>query len=328
MNYQDRASKFEAVAALMEIAKDSFDAGVLDVALADLDHALTLLPNSPQVHWNRGQVLMALGRYQEGLREFEWRSHLFGSPLRQVEKPLWNGEALRGKRLLLVHEHGYGDGLMMFRYVPLLQGRGAKVILAVPKPLTRILRRTNAVVVDNWPDDTEFDYYCPIFSVMTVLGHEIKDIPRAEYLKTAFFNKPKGIGIAWSGNPDHDNDKRRSIPIDQMLDGLGRRRLYYSVQKNNDNTQAADFGVVTNDFRDFAEVAAIMARLEHVVTVDTAAAHLAGAIGHPSVHLLLPYVTDWRWYNADKWYPGVHVHRQLSPGDWSKPLAAVRERIQ
>jgi tetratricopeptide (TPR) repeat protein len=305
------AANIQAAAALLEIAKTAFDAGDHEAALRDIDLALTFVPQSPHGHWNRGQVLLCLGRYQEGLREFEWRSQLFGNPAREVKAPRWEGQPIDGKRLALIAEHGFGDCIMMLRYVPVLQAMGARVMVCVPPPLVLLMQRLGVPVLDNWPADSEMDFYCPLFSVMTVLDHGVADIPPAVYLPCRLHEARTGVGLAWSGNPEHANDKQRSIKRSVMADALELKKFT--------SCQDASF--------DFAHTAQLMARLQHIVTVDTSAAHLAGSLGHPSVHLLLPFAPDWRWYNAAAWYPAINLYRQTVAGDWSGPLDRVRQAI-
>jgi len=318
MNYQGpvRASseieerRMEVAADLLASAKVLFENGNLEEALEDIDLALLLLPKSPHAHWNRGQVLLALGRYPEGFKEFEWRSFLFDNPLDRESQ--WKGEDLNGKRLLMVHEHGFGDSIMMLRYVRVLEGLGARVQVAVPDNLKRVVSWSGMEVHD---DSKPFDYCATTFGLMSVLGHGIEDVPSGKYLCPSLtFERRYGVGIAWSGNPAHANDDHRSMQFTQMIEGLGER-LFFSVQR------------IGSNFADFAETAELMSRLKHIVTVDTAAVHLAGAIGHPSVHLLLPHhAMDWRWHTK-AWYPNIHFYRQTKPLDWSGPLAQVREKL-
>lgn len=317
-------ARIESAAQYLASANANLENGKLFDALGELNAALVSMPNSPQVHWNRGQVLLALGCYEEGFKEYEWRLQLFANRFKAIKAPCWSGENLAGKTLLLVHEHGYGDTIMMLRYVSVLQKMGATVVLALPPPLMPLAKRLFVDVYPNVPEQG-FDYYCPMFGVMAALGHGVKDIPHAPYLHAFNFRKRNGVGIAWSGNPEHANDARRSIPIRQFVADLGLN-IYYSVQ-NTAHEEAAKLGVVTSNFENFAETADLMGRLDHIVTVDTAAAHLAGAIGHESVHLLLPAACDWRWHYTYAWYPGVNVYKQADPGDWSGPLSAVRKRI-
>jgi hypothetical protein len=202
---------------------------------------------------------------------------------------------------------------MMLRYVWVLEKLGAKVAVSLPDNLKRLARWSGMEVHD---DSKTFDYCCTTFGLMSVLGHGVKDIPSAPYLfQTMPFKKTNGVGIAWSGNPTHANDANRSMAFKTMIDGLGERS-YFMVQQVADN------------FEDFAETAQLMSELKHIVTVDTAAVHLAGAIGHPSVHLLLPhYAMDWRWHNAKAWYPNINIYRQTIAGDWSGPLQRVKEKL-
>jgi len=304
--------RMETAADLLAVAKILFERGDLEEALENLDLALLLLPNNPHAHWNRGQVLLALSRYEEGFKEFEWRSFLFDNPLDRESQ--WLGQDLTGKRLLVVHEHGYGDSIMMLRYVWVLEKLGARVVVSLPDNLKRLARWSGMEVHD---DSKMFNYCCTTFGLMSVLRHGVKDIPNGRYLcpLTQFSKRMSGVGIAWSGNPSHCNDANRSMAFKTMMDGLGDRS-YFMVQQVADN------------FADFAETAELMFRLKHIVTVDTAAVHLAGAIGHPSVHLLLPhYAMDWRWHNAKAWYPNINTYRQTVPGDWSGPLKQVREKL-
>jgi hypothetical protein len=337
MNYQGpcRASNrteeatMEVTAEFMAMAKANMERGQLKEALFDLDNALCLMPKSVHAHCNRAQALLSLGDYREGFAEFEWRLALFGDVFTGVDVPVWRGESLVGKRLLLGHEHGYGDSLMMLRYVPVLKNMGAEITLLVPPGLKRLASQFGIDVRDQYPDDYSiFDYRCPMFSIIAALGHGVSDIPSQPYIKTVGGERlPNSIGIAWSGNRKHLRDAHRSVGIEQFLSLLKHDHTLYSVQ-NSELDEAAERGVVTQSFEDLADTADFMSRLDHIVTVDSAPAHLAGAIGHPSVHLLLPYVSDWRWYNAQAWYPNIKAYWQDRPGDWASAFAKVNECLR
>jgi hypothetical protein len=295
-------------------------------ALFDLDTAIGLMPTLPQAHFNKAHALLSLGEYVEGFREFEWRLPLLGDPLASSGVPLWRGQSLSGRHLLLCHEYGYGDSLMLLRYVPVLQALGAVVTLLLPPALIRFARALDVEIRDEYPAAFEgFDYRCQMFSVVTNLRHGVGDIPAAPPIAIERIGEsvPDTIGIGWSGNRAHGRDRHRSIEVEHFLALLKRDgRALMSVQ-DGELDQASACGVVTRPYRDFAEAASWMIRLEHVVTVDTAAAHLAGVIGHPSAHVLVPYASDWRWYNAAAWYPNLTVHRQDRPGDWASAFAGV-----
>lgn len=319
----------EVVADALTRANDSIERGQFGEALFDLDTALSLMPKSPHAHWNKAQALLSLGDYVAGFREFEWRLTLFGDWLASSGALLWRGENLSGKRVLLCHEYGYGDSLMMLRFVPVLKEQGADITLLLPKALVGLALQFDVQVLHEVPRRFDgFDYLCPMFSVMAGLGVGVGDIPAPPYIsanpaKRISKGKRPNIGIAWSGNRTHLRDAHRSIDIDLFLSLFDHRgSALYSVQAS-ESDEAAKRGVITPAYEDFAASASVMLSLDHVVTVDTAAAHLAGAIGHPSVHLLLSYSHDWRWHNARAWYPSMNLHRQDVPGDWASAFAKV-----
>jgi len=338
MNYQGpcRASNkaeqatMEVTAEFMAMAKANMERGQFVEALFDLDNALCLMPKSVHAHCNRAQALFSLGRYSEGFAEFEWRFLLFGNPFVGVDVPIWRGEELSGKRLLLCHEHGYGDSLMLLRYVPVLKAMGAIITLLMPPGLVRLARQFGVEVLEKYPEDYgAFDYCCPMFSIIAAMGHGVSDIPSEPYIETVRGERlPNSVGISWSGNREHLRDAHRSVGIEQFLSLFEcNGHSLYSVQ-NSELDEAAERGVVTRSFEDLTETAEFMSRLDHIVTVDTAPAHLAGAIGHPSVHLLLPYSSDWRWYNAEAWYPQINVYRQDAPGDWESVFERVNKNLK
>jgi hypothetical protein len=322
---KDEEAVMNMTADFLAMAKANMEQGQLEEALFDLDNALCLMPKSVHAHCNRAQALLSLGKYVEGFAEFEWRLSLFGDVFAGVDVPVWRGEPLVGRRLLLGHEHGYGDSLMLLRYVPVLKEMGAEITLLVPPGLLRLVGQFGVDVRDQYPEDySVFDYRCPMFSIPHVLGHSAADIPSKPYITAPYGNQLRNsIGVAWSGNRAHLRDNHRSVGLDQFLSLLqpGHRKLI-SVQ-NSELDEASVRGIVAEPFANFAFTAALMSRLDHIVTVDSAPAHLAGAMGHPSVHLLLPHVSDWRWYCADAWYPNITIHRQDKPGDWSSAFAKV-----
>lgn len=333
MNYQGQArasskseqTTMEVTAEFMAMAKSNMDRGQFKEALFDLDNALCVMPKSVHAHSNRAHALLSLGDYEEGFKEFEWRLALFGDVFIGVDVPPWRGEPIAGKRLLLGHEHGYGDCLMLLRYVPVLKEMGAIITLLLPPGLKRLAERFDIDVRDQYPEDYGvFDYRCPMFSLPKVLGHGAGDIPSRPYIPVQRGERiPNSIGISWSGNREHLRDAHRSVGLDQFLSLFeGSGHTLYAVQAS-ELEEAAERGVITQRFGDFADTADFMSRLDHIVTVDTSPVHLAGAIGHPSVHVLLPFVSDWRWYNSESWYPNVKTHWQDKPGDWASAFAKV-----
>lgn len=299
-------------------------------AIADLDVALSRSPTLPHAHNNRAHALLSLGRYHEGFQEFEFRLPLLGDPMAGSGIPFWRGEDLAGKRLLLCHEYGFGDTLMLLRYVPVLKGLGADVTLLIPASIERIAASLRVEIWSQYPQQSAaaFDYRCPMFSVVAGLHHGVADIPPFKIVPP-WSPRPyrETIGIAWSGNRQQDRNQERSIDLDQflgLLNSLGRRLL--SVQ-NSDHAAAVKRGVAAPEYADFFHTASTMMALDHVVAVDTSPAHVAGLIEHPSAHVVVPFWSDWRWYRPGVWYPKIKVHRQQAPGDWQSAFESVNRAI-
>ena len=175
-----------------------------------------------------------------------------------------------------------------------------------------------ADVIDYVPDDiSKFDARVTLFNSMHIMGHLLQTIPSAPCLKGDFQFSGRRMGIAWSGN------SRQELNLSSFLSRLNTTGFeVYALQRG----EVID-PVIQLKARDFKETAALMRTLDVIVTVDTAAAHLAGAIGHPNTHVVVPYNRDWRWWNKDVWYPTLNVYPQDTSGDWDKPFQRVNEEI-
>jgi hypothetical protein len=194
--------------------------------------------------------------------------------------------------------------------------------------LRRLVRRQFDVeVLEQVPEDfRRFDYRCPTFNLMPVMHQLGIQIPAAPYLFAAQVPRKSMIGIAWSGSRNNERERRRSIPLDTFLEMLDLNgRAPHAVQAD-DLDLAASRNVAVCNFGDFAQTADCLLGMEHIVTIDTAVAHLAGAIGHPSLHIISPYVAYWPWYNP-AWYPTAKIYRQPKPGDWSSVFAQVNANL-
>ena len=308
-----------------------YRANDLDEALRAADACVALAPTL-RARFNRAMVLLAMGRWREGFEQYECRLE-FGEPfLRMAETgaiPRWDGGSLAGKRLLLMHEQGFGDTLMMLRYVPLLRTLGAEAMLAVPPELERIAVRVAEIARPPF----EADLYCPMMSLLHLLGQAPESVPREPYLKVdprlagrrksivGQWDCPK-IGIAWSVGKHVDGDFPRSIPLALLVDALPTDAELYSLQAQGaDEAQA--FGVHVTEFEDFADCAALASLMDEIICIDTAALHVAGAIGHQRVTALLSHWASWRWRD-NPFYPGIRLCRQTSPGDWPSALAQLQ----
>ncbi len=300
-------------------------------------------------HWNEALCRLLMGDYRQGWEKFEWRRKLPEFIARHSPRPAspWRGqEDITGKRLLLWAEQGLGDTLQFCRYAEAVAARGAAVVLQVQPPLKLLLNRLQGVarVISEDEAPPEFDYHCPLLSLPLAFGTTLDTIPAAiPYLsadpaKSARWQARLGsagglrrVGLAWSGNVQHKGDRRRSIPLAELRVLAHPAVHFVGLQhevRDADRPAMACFPSLENcgeALADFDDTAALIACLDLVITVDTAVAHLAGALGKP-VWILLPHAPDWRWLlnrNDSPWYPTARLYRQASIGDWTTVLQEV-----
>ncbi|MBN2705808.1 MAG: glycosyltransferase family protein [Deltaproteobacteria bacterium] len=333
-----------------------------DYPLAEvcLRRALELEPENVTAHWNLAHLLLAQGCFIEGWREYEWRFRrpeaFIPEGLDQI--PAWRGEDLTGRRLLLWSEQGAGDAIQFVRFVGRLPGPPAGVTLLAPENLCRLLGAVagiNEVRPYSFLAETLFAYdlQASLLSLPFLLQlNRQEELAAAPYLRGADFTLPVNdrpvagsgnpdsgklnVGLVWAGNPFHANDARRSLSPAELVPLAGVEKVvFFSLQKALAVTSGAlselPFPVVdlASGFRDFADTAACLHRLDLLITVDTASAHLAGALGLP-VWLLLPCEADWRWGlggGKSYWYDSIRIFRQLAPGAWPEVLAEVAAEL-
>jgi tetratricopeptide (TPR) repeat protein len=323
-------------------------------AIASYDRALAISPDSAKAHWNRGLALLRMGDLERGWREFEWRWEVKETSVRQHgfdQQRLWRGEQpIEGKTVLLHAEQGLGDTIQFVRYVPDVVALGAKVIVQVHPELKTLISSIAGAdrVIGKGEQVPAFDLHCPLMSLPLAFNTRLETIPaKIPYLSgasepTAFCSDwlikstaPK-IGIAWAGNPSHANDRLRSIALPRLMPLLSAAKFQFvSIQKDlrdgdlkflREHPQLIHLG---DKIADFSETAAIMSHLDLVVAVDTAVAHLAGALGRP-VWVLLDHTPDWRWMvqrEDSPWYPSARLFRQRAAGDWGSVVGRVVEAL-
>jgi tetratricopeptide (TPR) repeat protein len=326
------------------------DQGQHAAALAAFDRAMSLRPDDPDAILARALVALTLGRFTEGWAGYEarWRTGLLRDEAGRFTQPLWTGdEALAGRTLLLHAEQGAGDTLQFCRYAPLAAGRGARVILEVQPSLVRLLRTLPGVaqVIARGDALPPFDLHCPLMSLPRTFGTTLETIPATEpYLhadpagwreRLAALPRP-WIGVTWAGAarrgfPELEAiDRRRSMPL-AALAPLGQVPgvTFVSLQLGEAATQPRPDGLMlydpTAELMDFADTAALVSALDLVITVDTAVAHLAGALGRP-VWILNRFDACWRWLphrDDSPWYPTARLFHQPQPGDWQSVVARV-----
>lgn len=301
-------------------------------ALTDFDNAIYYLPDCKYAHWNRASALLSLGRYEEGFREHDWAWKLFDwrgfGPVREdIDRlrslPMWDGEDISTKHLLVYHELGFGDAIQTLRYLPELARRARRVTVIINPELVRLVEQFDVLTQTNVPENlTVYDCRLPMFGVMSALHQRLDNIPNRPYLwanwRPKTLSTKKCVGICWSGRTQTE------FTLDSFLERFDHSRFdLYSLQ----------IGPIGNDKvvpfagRDFADTLDLMSTMDHIVTIDSAPAHLAGAFGHPSTHLLLPFLSDWRWHHTEVWYPNIKTYRQPTAGDWAEPFARLNKAI-
>ncbi len=303
--------------------------------------ALRLRPGEAESEYNLGVALLSAGRLREGWAGYERRWDRRGAARRDFAAPLWNGEEI-GERTLLVHaEQGLGDTIQFCRFLPLLRAR--HLIFEVPKPLARLFagQRIAARIVAGGDPLPPFDLHCPLMSLTHRLGTTLETVPAdipylvADPVLVAAWAARLGtlpglkVGLVWAGNLDFAADARRSIDpalLTPLLDLPGATFVSLQVGACAPALALADW---SGEIEDFADTAALVAALDLVVGVDTASVHLAGALGKP-VWLLNRFDSCWRWLRDRQdspWYPTLRQFRQASPGDWAGVIGAVRAEL-
>ena len=301
--------------------------------------ALRQKPGLALAHVNLSQHLLRRGVLAEGWREAEWRWRWkqFPSPARHFPQPQWRGEPLGAAVLLLHAEQGLGDTLQMLRYVSLLAGQGIKIVLEVAPELLSLSASLAGVMylLARGAALPPFDWHCPLMSLPLAFSTTLGTIPvQTPYLAPPRTQRPAWlgpasdgqlqIGLVWAGNPKNTVDQRRSLPLAELAPlFFVKGAKIYSLQRGGRPGELALSGPVfagwLPESGDFAETACAVAHLDLVISVDTAVAHLAGALGRP-VWILLPYVADWRWLldrEDSPWYPTARLFRQAKPDDWT-----------
>lgn len=325
--------------------------GQAEQAIAEYRRVLGQDPDNAEARFSLPYALLAAGRYQEGWAAHEDRLHPGVDPRHRIALPglpypLWQGEPLAGKRILLVGEQGYGDQIQFARYARQLAEQGASVDCMVEPPLVPLLAGQAGVnrAFSEAPGES-YDYWSPLLSVPHRLGERwtfrAEPYLTAEPARTEQWRqrlagtqgKGMRIGLIWAGRPTNANDRYRSMALAEFAPLLNAFEgvTWINLQMGEAAEQARQPGFaerlppLADSIRDFADTAAILAQLDLVISVDTATAHLAGAMGLP-VWTMLHYTADWRWQSPDgttEWYPNTRLFRQRRLGDWQEVVAEV-----
>jgi hypothetical protein len=312
-------------------------------------------PTNPSLVWNLALFQLWLGDFEAGWRgrEARWNVPGIANGYPHLDTPMWVGEEpVEDKTVAVCQDEGVGDVIQFARYVPMLAARGARVILVVNQELCPLLSGLSGVshclpkkqgmVVP------PFDLHIAIDSLPLAFGTRLDTIPPGmNYLpppephRVQAWEERLGahdrlrVGLVWSGNPKHMNDRNRSMPLRQLAGLLDVDAMFVSLQKNPKPEDAETLGecraIVDHSalLTDFAETAALVSCLDLVISVDTSVAHLAGALGRPT-WILLPYVADWRWLlgrDDSPWYPTVRLFRQTETREYDSVIARMRNEL-
>jgi len=328
--------------------------GRFDEAMPLFERAVKLMPNNHHVAVAYGMALLRQGDFARGWEMYDHRESMpeVAQFSKQVNRPRYTGGNLNGKTILLLGEQGIGDTIMFSRYAPLLAKRGGRVNVAAHAEIADLVRTIPGVerVTRFGEQGPAFNTYARLLSLPRVFDTTLWNVPHeVPYMKAPWGRveqwkqrlsgdgAQKKIGLVWAGSARHTNDRMRSMHLEDFaalsnIPGVN----FYALQKGDRQEEAqhppGNFPLtnLAPETKDLTDLAALLATLDLLITVDTAPAHLAGALGRP-VWVLLPFASDWRWMlkRADSpWYPTMKLFRQRGPRDWSVPLKEVEGELR
>jgi Tfp pilus assembly protein PilF len=321
-----------------------------------LREAMAERPDYVEARANLSLALLTLGRLEEGWQAYEsrWDVEATGVVPPVLAGPRWTGQALHGETVLLYAEQGFGDTLQFCRYAPMVVEAGGRVVLVVPRALRRVVAALDGVLELLTEEDDvlpPFDYHCPLLSLPLAFGTTMQTIPGAvTYLRgdpAPWVDVLDGlpglkVGLVWAGKSRTEQphavaiDRRRSMRLADMaplLDVVGCSFVSLQLGPPASQMQALPDQAMLHDvsgrLADWADTAGLITGLDLVITVDTAGAHLAGALGKP-VWMLNRFDSCWRWLlgrDDTPWYPTMRLFRQTSRGDWVGVIGRVRQAL-
>lgn len=316
------------------------ECGRPDRAIPFLETALKIWPDQSTANFNLAVAYLLLGDYERGWKQYESRwnfEHLAGL-LPNPDQPRWTGQDLKDKTILIFSEQGHGDNIQFVRFIRNLQDLGALIKLQVNENLIPLFSGSNIQLFA--PDQAcgDFDYWTPIMSIPGVLGitldnlqQDLQYIAPDQQLAKAWqlelgLKKRLRVGFAWSGRRDSWLNLHKGMPFVEMLTLIKQNTDFEWINLQLDCTPeeeqiliAAGVTTFSDRIHNFSDTAALMHHLDVVVSVDTAVAHLAGALGRPTWVMLNSYALDWRWLltrSDSPWYPSARLFRQPTMGNW------------
>ncbi|HEY7842750.1 MAG TPA: tetratricopeptide repeat-containing glycosyltransferase family protein [Bradyrhizobium sp.] len=324
-------------------------------AFASMNRAIEIEPERADYHWNLALMRLRIGDFDAGWVGREWGAKVasLGFVDRKFTRPQWKGGPIAGKTILLHSDEGLGDTIQFSRYAAMVSQLGARVILEVEPSLHGLLTGLEGVAQClpriEGVELPAFDLHCPLSGLPLAFKTRLDTIPGPHaYLPPLPEARVKEwrarlgahdrlrVGLVWSGNPLHTNDRNRSTNLQAMSAIFDVGARFYSLQKEPreaDQAVLAERSEVvdlTEHLGDFTDTSALIACLDLVITVDTSVAHLSAAQGRPT-WILLPFTPDYRWLlgrDDSPWYPGARLFRQDESRDYTRVLARVREELK
>lgn len=326
----------------------------IDESITDIRKAIEINPEDPNYYYNLSFDLLINEEFEEGWICYEAR-FLTEDFLKNTPKmiaPEWKGNtSLVGKTILITPEQGLGDQIQFGRYAIVLKEMGATVFLSVKPPLIEIMKSMDPeihVITCFIPAEEvpQHDYYVSLMSILGIFKTNLNRVPSAlkyispsqnviDYWKERFVTKDRlRVGITWSGNPSHVNDRNRSMPLIKMIPLFKFDLDFYILQTEMREAEeiivkSLPLNDYRNELKSFHDTSGLINYLDLVITVDTSVAHLSAAMGKPT-WIMLPYVPDFRWLldrDDSPWYPSVKLFRQSSPGDWDGVINKIEAEI-
>ncbi|MDR3566905.1 MAG: tetratricopeptide repeat protein [Syntrophobacteraceae bacterium] len=340
--------------ALNNLALSLMGAGRLKEAIEALRSAAKIKETDPETQYNLSVALLAAEEFEEGWRLFEarWKTGPLKDSHRKYPRPLWRGEPAKDRILFIHPEQGLGDTIQFCRYATVAASLGLRVVMQVQPPLVRLLQSLDGVEVTDCREPAEFDFHCPMMSLPLAMQTGLKTIPeRRPYLTADELEivewreriaplstaKPR-VGLVWAGSARLHSpslgltDRRRSIAPEMLAPLVTDNKdiHFFSLQKDGLKApQALGLIDLMDECIDFADTAALIANLDLVITVDTAVAHLAGALGAP-VWVMNRFDSCWRWQRQREttpWYPSMRLFHQPKAGDWESVIARIASEL-
>jgi len=321
-----------------------------DDAMRCFDTALAYDSAHHECRMSRAMLLIQQGHLLPGWREYESRFDVPRAKPRRDFGPAWDGQNPEGQTLLLYAEQGFGDAIQFSRYATLLAEQHATVIVHCQPELRELFQSLRGVdqILSDDDELPKFDASRGMMSMPLVFGTTLETVPnempylRADQAKVRRWRRiiePGGIrvGLAWAGAAGYGNDRQRSLTLEQLSPILRTPDMqFFSLQKGDATGQIAQLPEalrpldLSAELNTFADTAAAIENLDLVISVDTAVAHLAGALDKPA-WTMIPFAPDWRWMNDREdtpWYPTMRLFRQRERGKWGDVIGRIAEVLK